>query len=176
MRDFKTDLHDPDTQRAEELVYAYLHKTYGRHVVDVRDSYAAYDFVLQQRIDVKSSRWLAREDRVHYEFEHVHHNGQSKPGWAVNLDLDVVVYVNRRTWEAHFIRMTRWRAHIEDRLFHAQEMGLDKPVDWILSKSRNRAYTTLAWSMPLAELREAGKIVVHTGRLVPAQPAREGAA
>jgi len=176
MRDFETELRDPDVQRAEELVYDYLHKTYGPHVVDVRDSHKAYDFVLQQRLDVKSSRWLAAEGRVHYEFEHVYHDGRRKPGWGVNLDLDVVVYVNRATWEAHFIRMMRWRAHIEDRLWHAQEMGLDKPADWILSESRNRSYTTLAWSMPLAELREAGKIVVHTGRLFRGQPPTQGAA
>lgn len=167
VRDFAADLNDPATAHAEEAVMAWLRHSYGGAVEDARHRHGPFDFVLNLTYDVKCSKWLAREGRVHFEYEHVYHSGQRKPGWSTKEALQYVIYVNPETWEAHLIRMRTWRAHVEDRLWHAQEQGRDAPLGWIHSNARNREYTTMAWSIPLDELREAGHIVVRSWRLQP---------
>lgn len=173
MRDFLHDVNDRPNVLAEELVGAWLRRSYGGAVADARREHGPYDYSLHLTYDVKCSKWLAREGRIHYEYEHAYPGGHSKPGWSTKQELQYVVYVNPETWEAHLIRMKFWRAHVEDRLWHAQEQGRDTPSGWIHSESRNREYVTRSWSMPLDELREVERVVVRSFRL---HPPTEGAA
>jgi len=168
MRDFRRDVSDPDNVRAEELVGDWLRRSYGDAVQDARRQHGPYDFALRLTYDVKCSKWLAREGRVHYEYQHVYQRGGSKPGWSTKPELEYVVYVNPQTWEAHWIRMRTWRAHVEDRLHHAQDNRGGVPLGWIHSESKNRDYVTHSWSMPLDELRDVGGIVVLSRLLVEA--------
>lgn len=165
MRDFLRDVSDPTNILAEELVGDWLRSSYGGAVVDERAQHGPFDWSLRLTYDVKCSKWLAREGRVHYEYEHAYHSGRRAPGWSTKQELQYVIYVNPSTWEAHLIRMRTWRAHVEDRLWHAQEQGRDAPAGWIHSESKNREYVTRSWSIPLAELREEPGIVVRSWQL-----------
>jgi hypothetical protein len=164
MRDFEADATDDKNREAEELVGRWLRERYDAEIIDMRDMHLPYDWAVRWgfTLDVKTSRWMDRENRVHYEIELRHANGKREPGWSVKPDPQFVVYVNRRTFEAHLISMREWRLHVQDRLWHAEEQGRDKPDGWIWSESPSRSRTgqwvTLAWSIPLDELREAGLV------------------
>jgi len=165
MRSFDRDVADPNTLRAEELVGDWLRRNYGEAVEDTREEKGAYDYALRLTYDVKCSRWLAREGRVHYEYESVYGDGRRRPGWSTKLELEYVIYVNPASWEAHLIRMRHWRAHVQDRLWSAHEEGRDAPRGWIHSESKNPNYVTLAWSMPLDELRAIEGVIVRSWTL-----------
>lgn len=164
MRDFDADSTEAVNREAEELVGAWLRAQYDAEIIDMRDMHLPYDWAVRWgfTLDVKTSRWMDREDRVHYEYELVFADGRRTPGWSVKPDPQFVIYVNRRTFEAHLINMREWRMHVQDRLWHAQEQRRQKPEGWIHSVSRSKSRTgtweTLSWSMPLDELREAGLV------------------
>lgn len=164
MRDFEADASDDRNREAEEMIGDWLRSQYNAEIIDMRDMHLPYDWAVRWgfTLDVKTSRWLDRENRVHYEYEHQFADGRREPGWSVKPDPQFVVYVNRHTFEAHLINMREWRLHVQDRLWHAEEQGRDAPLGWIhsvaQSKSRTGSWKTLAWSMPLDELREAGLV------------------
>lgn len=170
MRDFDADATDRTNRQAEELVGRWLRGRYDAEVIDRRDSHGAFDWQVRWgfTLDVKTSRWLDKDDRVHYEYRHLYDGGGEGDGWSVKEGLDYVVYVNRATLEAHLIAMREWRAWVEDRLWHATEQGREKPEGWIHSEARSRSRTgswrTLAWSIPLNQLREA-ELVWHSWQL-----------
>lgn len=143
MRDFDADSTEAVNREAEELIGKWLRDQYDAQVIDTRSHHLPYDWEVRWSftLDVKTSRWLSREGRVHYEYEHQFENGDRRPGWSVKDHPQFVVYVNRDTFEAHLINMREWRLHVQDRLWHAQEQGLRGPADWIHSEAKNKSRT-----------------------------------
>jgi hypothetical protein len=173
---YRADVANPLHREAEDRFERRAIAEFGApNVLDRRPEFGACDFRILPRgeragivwdCDVKCDQLAHQTKRIPFEERHVYPDGTYKLGWGYCDDLDYVVFVlPHGGWRALWFRVRSLKAHVEDRLHHAQwwdpETGEEvegAPAGWarISNAERNteRGYRTEGWAIPLREVRE----------------------
>jgi hypothetical protein len=170
--DYTNPLHIETEDRFERRAVA----EYGAaNVINRRPEHGHADFRIMPEgeraaavwdCDVKCDQRMHQTRRIPFEERHVYPDGRWERGWGYYTDLDYVVFVSPHGgWRALWFRVSELKAHVEERLHHAQQWDPIAeeevevaPAGWVrinnAERNVERGYRTEGWAIPLREVKE----------------------